>query len=58
MLLTRIRFNDHLKVIIEEEGHILQHGEKIGALPVIGALGQNTSWGTEIESRNVLFLPR
>jgi hypothetical protein len=25
---------------------------------VIAALGKNTSWGTNIESRNVLFLPR
>jgi FkbM family methyltransferase len=37
---------------------IVQHGEKIAALPAIHALGKNTSWGTEIESRNVLFLPR
>lgn len=36
---------------------IVQHGEKIAALPAIAALGKNTSWGTEIESRNVLFLP-
>ena len=37
---------------------IVQHGEKIAALPAIHALGKNTSWGTGIESRNVLFLPR
>jgi FkbM family methyltransferase len=37
---------------------IFQHGQKIPALPAIDALGKNTSWGTEIESRNVLFLPR
>jgi FkbM family methyltransferase len=37
---------------------IVQHGEKIAALPAISALGKNSSWGTEIESRNVLFLPR
>jgi FkbM family methyltransferase len=37
---------------------IVQHGEKIAALPAIHALGKNTSWGSEIESRNVLFLPR
>jgi FkbM family methyltransferase len=37
---------------------IVQRGEKIAALPVIAALGKNTSWGTEIESRNVLFMPR
>jgi FkbM family methyltransferase len=37
---------------------IVQRGERIPALPTIAALGKNTSWGTEIESRNVLFLPR
>lgn len=37
---------------------IVQHGERIAALPTIAALGKNTSWGTEIESRNVLFLPK
>jgi FkbM family methyltransferase len=37
---------------------LVQHGEKIAALPAIAALGKNTSWGTEIESRNVLFLPK
>jgi len=40
------------------EAWIVQHGEKIAALPTIKALGKNTSWGTGIESRNVLFLPR
>jgi len=40
------------------DAFIIQHGKKIAALPVIAALGKNTSWGTEIESRNVLFLPR
>jgi FkbM family methyltransferase len=37
---------------------IVQRGEHIPALATIAALGKNTSWGTEIESRNVLFLPR
>jgi FkbM family methyltransferase len=37
---------------------IVQHGEKLEALPTIARLGKNTSWGTDIESRNVLFLPR
>jgi FkbM family methyltransferase len=37
---------------------IVQHGAKIAALPAIKALGKNTSWGTDIESRNILFLPR
>jgi len=37
---------------------IVQRGERIAALPAIAALGKNTSWGTDIESRNVLFLPR
>jgi FkbM family methyltransferase len=40
------------------DAFIVQHGEKIAALPVIAALGKNASWGTHIESRNVLFLPR
>ena len=42
----------------EYDAVIVQHGEKIPALPAIKALGKNTSWGTDIESRNVLFLPR
>ena len=37
---------------------IVQRGETIAALPVIARLGKNTTWGTDIESRNVLFLPR
>jgi FkbM family methyltransferase len=37
---------------------IVQHGKKIPALPTIAALGKNTTWGTDIETRNVLFLPR
>jgi len=40
------------------DAFLLQRGEKIAALPAIAALGKNMSWGTEIESRNVLFLPR
>jgi len=40
------------------EACIVQRGEKIAALPAINALGKNTSWGTDIETRNVLFLPR
>jgi FkbM family methyltransferase len=40
------------------EAVIVQHGEKIPALPAIAALCKNTSWGTDIESRNVLFFPR
>jgi FkbM family methyltransferase len=40
------------------DAFIVQRGEKIAALPTISALGKNTSWGTDIESRNVLFLPR
>lgn len=39
------------------EAVIFQRGEMIEALPAIAALGQNTSWGTDIESRNVLFFP-
>jgi hypothetical protein len=37
------------------EAFIVQRGEKIAALPAITALGKNTSWGTDIESRNVLI---
>jgi FkbM family methyltransferase len=40
------------------DAFIVQKGEKIAALPAIAALGKNTSWGTEIESRNVLFLAK
>jgi FkbM family methyltransferase len=40
------------------DAFIVQQGEKLPALPVIAKLGKNSSWGTEIESRNVLFLPR
>jgi FkbM family methyltransferase len=40
------------------DAFIVQYGETIAALPAIAALGKNTSWGTDIESRNVLFLPR
>lgn len=40
------------------DAFIVQRGARIAALPAIVALGKNTSWGTEIESRNVLFLPR
>ena len=39
------------------DAFIVQHGKKLPALPTIAALGKNTSWGTEIETRNVLFLP-
>ena len=40
------------------DAFIVQRGEMIAALPAIAALGKNTSWGTDIESRNVLFVPR
>lgn len=40
------------------EAFIVQHGELIPALPAIASLGKNTSWGTDIETRNVLFVPR
>lgn len=36
----------------------VQRGHRIAALPAIAALGKNTGWGTDIETRNVLFLPR
>lgn len=40
------------------DAFIVQGREKIAALPAIAALGTNSSWGTAIESRNVVFLPR
>ena len=40
------------------DAFIVQRGVRIAALPAIAALGKNASFGTEIESRNVLFLPR
>jgi FkbM family methyltransferase len=40
------------------DAFIFQRGEKIAALPAIAALGKNTSWGTDIDTRNVLFMPR
>jgi FkbM family methyltransferase len=40
------------------DAFLLHKGEKIPALPRIAALGSNSTYGTEIETRNVLFLPR
>ena len=40
------------------DAFVVQHGKRLPGLPTIAALGKNTSWGTEIETRNVLFLPR
>jgi hypothetical protein len=40
------------------DAFLVQRDQKIAALPAIRALGKNTSWGTNVESRNVLFLPR
>ncbi len=40
------------------DARLVQHGEQIAALPAIAALGRNSSWGTDVESRNVLFVPR
>src|SRR6267378_2537391 len=40
------------------DAFLVQRGQKIAALPAIAALGKNMSWGTNIESRNVLFVPR
>jgi FkbM family methyltransferase len=40
------------------DAFIVQRGERLPALPTIAALGKNTSWGSEIETRNVLFMPR
>jgi FkbM family methyltransferase len=40
------------------DAFVVQHGDKRPALPVIASLGKNTTWGTAIETRNVIFLPR
>jgi FkbM family methyltransferase len=40
------------------DAYIVQHGERLAALPTIASLGKNTTWGTEIETRNVLFMPK
>ncbi len=40
------------------DAFIVQRAKKIAALPAIATLGTNNVYGTEIESRNVLFLPR
>jgi FkbM family methyltransferase len=40
------------------EAFVVQRGEKLPALATIARLGTNTSWGTDIETRNVLFMPR
>ena len=40
------------------EAFIVMQGERIAALPAIAALGKNTTFGTDIETRNVMFLPR
>jgi len=40
------------------QAFVIQRGEKLPAQPVIAGLGKNTSWGTDIESRNVLFVPQ
>jgi len=39
------------------QAFVIQHGERLPALPTIAKLGKNSTWGTEIETRNVLFLP-
>jgi FkbM family methyltransferase len=40
------------------EALLVTRDGRIPALPAIAALGKNTTWGTDIETRNVLFLPR
>jgi hypothetical protein len=52
---------DYTAAIGESFGYravTLHRGETIAALPTIVALGKNTTWGTQIETRNVLFLPQ
>ena len=36
---------------------VTRHG-RVSALPTIAALGKNTTWGTDIDTRNVLFMSR
>lgn len=40
------------------DAFVVQRGDRLPALPVIARLGTNTTWGTAIETRNVLFVPR
>lgn len=40
------------------DAFVVQRGERLPGLPTIASLGKNSSWGTEIQTRNVLFLPR
>ena len=54
--LTARKPSGYTAMICENFGYdafIVQRGAKIPALPAIGGLGKNTSWGTDIESRNV-----
>jgi hypothetical protein len=37
---------------------VTREGKKLEALPVIRALGTNTTWGSPIRNRNVLFLSK
>jgi FkbM family methyltransferase len=37
---------------------VTKDGPRVEALPAIRALGSNTTWGSPIRNRNVLFLPR
>jgi FkbM family methyltransferase len=37
---------------------VTREGARVEALPAIRALGSNTTWGSPIRNRNVLFLPR
>jgi hypothetical protein len=36
----------------------LRERQRIEVLPAIRLLGSNTTWGSPIRNRNVLFLPR
>jgi len=38
--------------------YIVLRRHRLAAMPIIESLGKNTTWGTEYETRNVLFLPR
>jgi FkbM family methyltransferase len=40
------------------EAVLVTRNGRVPAMPAIAALGKNTTWGTDIETRNVLFLPQ
>jgi hypothetical protein len=37
---------------------VTRDGGRVDAFPVMRSLGSNTTWGSAIRNRNVLFMPR